>query len=110
MSLQAFPCCGIALGPLELGNPEGFSTEPFVRVESAAVDFRIWPLLVRQELAVGDITLAGFDVRLIRRADGAANWEFAAADPWTLEWWFKVNTWKTSGVIFGWSMQSAALY
>jgi AsmA protein len=79
LSLKAFPCCAIRLGPLALGNPPGFPESEFARVEQAAVAIRIWPLLTRQELLVGDIELTGLDLQLISRANGTNNWDFSSA-------------------------------
>jgi len=80
LSLKAFPCCGIALGPLALGNPAGFPESDFARVEAAAVAIQVWPLLTRQELLVSDIELAGLDLQLISRANGTNNWDFSTGD------------------------------
>jgi AsmA protein len=78
LSLQTFPCCGIKLGALELSNPAGYPETHFARVENAAVSVRLLPLLLSQELLVGDVELDGLDLILISRADGSANWEFGA--------------------------------
>lgn len=80
LNLKAFPCCGIALGPLTLGNPPGFPDTPFVRVERAVVALQLWPLLVRQELRIGKVELQGVDAQLLSRADGSVNWEFTAEE------------------------------
>jgi|GEM_PF-706441 len=80
LSLKAFPCCGIALGPIALGNPAGFPESDFARVESAGVAIQVWPLLTRQELLVSDIELAGLDLQLISRANGTNNWDFSSGD------------------------------
>lgn len=80
LNLEAFPCCGIALGPLTLGNPPGFPDTPFARVERAVVALQLWPLLVRQELRIGKVELQGVDAQLLSRADGSVNWEFAAEE------------------------------
>lgn len=79
LSLQTFPCCGVRLGPLQLSNPQGFPEGHFARVENAAVSVRLLPLILSQELAVGDVELDGLDLVLISRADGSVNWEFADA-------------------------------
>lgn len=76
LSLAVLPCCGIRLGPLELGNPAGFEEQTFVRVEDAGVSVRILPMLLRQELVVGDVELDGLNLNLISLADGRTNWEF----------------------------------
>jgi AsmA protein len=79
LSLQTFPCCGVQLGPLQLSNPAGFPAGHFARVENAAVSVQLLPLIISQEIAVGDVELDGLDLVLINRADGAVNWEFAEA-------------------------------
>jgi AsmA protein len=79
LALKTFPCCGIRLGPLALGNPPGFPEGDFASVETAAVSLQLWPLIVSQELRIGEVELTGFDVRLISRADGTNNWGFGAA-------------------------------
>ncbi len=78
LTLKTFPCCGIALGPLALGNPTGFPESDFASVEAAAVDVQLWPLLTRQELRIGAIALTGFDLQLISRANGTNNWDFSS--------------------------------
>ena len=80
LSLKTFPCCGIELGALELGNPPGFPEAAFARVESAAVDLQLWPLLTSRELRIGDIQLTGLKLNMLGLADGTNNWEFAMAD------------------------------
>ena len=80
LSLKTFPCCGVELGALELGNPPGFPAAAFARVESAAVDLQLWPLLTSRELRVGDIKLTGLKLNLLGLADGTNNWVFAPAD------------------------------
>ncbi|MGI9290138.1 MAG: AsmA family protein, partial [Gammaproteobacteria bacterium] len=81
LSLQTFPCCGVSLGPLQLSNPEGFLSREdkghFAKVENAAVSVRLLPLILSQEIAIGDVELDGLDLVLISRKDGAVNWEFA---------------------------------
>jgi AsmA protein len=87
LELQTFPCCGIRLGALELSNPTGYPDTHFARVENAAVSVRLMPLLLSQELLVGNVELDGLDLVLISRADGSTNWEFgdsttdAASEP-----------------------------
>jgi len=83
LNLKAFPCCGVALGPLTLGNPPGFPDTPFARVERAVVALQLWPLLARQELRIGKVELQGVDAQLLSRADGSVNWEFTAEEATT---------------------------
>jgi AsmA protein len=76
LSLQTFPCCGVQLGPLQLSNPAGFPAGHFARVENVAVSVRLLPLILSQEIAIGDVELDGLDLALISRKDGTVNWEF----------------------------------
>jgi uncharacterized protein involved in outer membrane biogenesis len=78
LSLGLLPCCAIALGQTSLSNPPGFDEAEFARVESARLGLQLWPLISKRELRVAELSLAGLDVNLLRRADGKANWEFAA--------------------------------
>ena len=80
LDLQVFPCCGVRLGPLELSNPPGYDSDRMLRVENAAISVRLLPLILRQELAVGMITLEGLDLALITRADGSSNMDFTSPD------------------------------
>jgi AsmA protein len=78
LSLKTFPCCGVRLGPIALSNPDGFPDTHFMRVENAAVSVRLLPLILSQELQIGDVELDGLDLILITKADGSVNWEFGA--------------------------------
>lgn len=78
LDLSVFPCCGVGLGPLALGNPAGWQQQKFAQVERAEIEVKVLPLLLRQELQVGEIRLDGLELRLIRRTDGLTNWEFAS--------------------------------
>lgn len=76
LSLKLMPCCGIDIGNASLGNPPGFGDDPFVSVDDASVRFRLWPLLLRQELVIGRVIVEGLRGDLLRLPDGRANWEF----------------------------------
>lgn len=80
LDLRVFPCCSLRLGELSLGNPPGWQDREFLRVQSAAVSLRLLPLLLRQELQVGDISLDGLQLKLTTRKDGSVNWEFDSDD------------------------------
>jgi AsmA protein len=87
LGLQFFPCCGIQLGPLMLSNPPGFGDENFLEVDNASVSVQVLPLLLSQELVVGQVGLDGPELVLISKADGTNNWTFgdevAADEPAT---------------------------
>jgi AsmA protein len=74
IKLSVFPWIALKLGPLSLGNPEGFGAEPFLSLQHAALRVKLLPLL-RKELQVGLIEIDGLDVRLQRNATGKGNWE-----------------------------------
>ncbi len=78
IGLGVFPCCSLELGALEIGNPAGWKQQDFARIEGAAISLQLWPLLTRQEVRAGEITLDGLRLNLISRRDGKTNWEFPA--------------------------------
>ena len=79
LSLDFLPCCGIALGRTSLSNPAGFAEPQFASVENVRLGLQVWPLIARRELLLGEISLTGLNVALLRTADGRANWEFDTA-------------------------------
>ncbi len=74
IELGFFPWLALRAGEGRFSNPPGFGTEPMVSWKSAQLGARLFPLL-RGELVAGQVILRGADVRLVRRADGSANWE-----------------------------------
>jgi len=80
ISIDTLPCCGVEVERGRLGNPENFPEGDFIRVESIRLGLRLWPLLVDQEIIIGDIELDGLELTLIRREDGSANWDFSTGE------------------------------
>ena len=80
ISIDMLPCCGVEVERVRLGNPEDFPEGDFARVESVRLGMRLWPLLVDQEIVIGDIGLDGLELTLNRREDGSANWDFPAGE------------------------------
>jgi AsmA protein len=76
LSINVLPCCSVSLKDTRLSNPPGFDEPEFAQVESVKLGLRLWPLIVRQEILVDDISLDGLRLSLIQRADGVANWTF----------------------------------
>jgi AsmA protein len=72
--LSVFPWIALELGPASLGNPPGFSTQPFAAVQHIAVRVKLLPLL-RKELQIGRVEIDGLDLRLLKNAAGQGNWE-----------------------------------
>jgi AsmA protein len=77
VGLKLFPCCAVELERATLGNPPGFAGDPFLRVESARLAIRLWPLITRREIEIGTVRLEGLRANLVGRQDGSNNWSFA---------------------------------
>jgi AsmA protein len=76
IKLSVFPWIALELGPATLGNPEGFSEEPFLSFAHASVRVKLLPLL-RERLEVARVDVDGLDVRLRKNAEGRGNWQDA---------------------------------
>ena len=79
IELGFFPWLSLRTGEGSFGNAPGFGDEPMVRWKSARLGAKLFPLL-RGELVASRVRLEGADVRLVRRADGTANWEGIGGD------------------------------
>jgi AsmA protein len=73
LSLSIFPWLALKAGPASLGDAPGFGDEPFVSIQEARVGVRLLPLL-RGQIEVGDVRLAGARIRLITDESGRNNW------------------------------------
>jgi len=74
IKLSVFPWIALELGPATLGNPPGFSEEPFLSLAHASVRVKLLPLL-RERLEVGHVDVDGLNVRLRKNAEGRGNWQ-----------------------------------
>jgi AsmA protein len=74
IKLSVFPWLALTLGPASLSNPEGFPDTPFVSINRADIRVKLMPLLSKR-LEVARVVLDGLDLRLIKHADGKANWQ-----------------------------------
>jgi AsmA protein len=74
IELGFFPWLALRAGAGRFGNAPGFDSEPMVTWKGAQLGAKLFPLL-RGELIADRVRLEGVDVRLVRRADGVANWE-----------------------------------
>ena len=73
IELGFFPWLALRTGEGRFGNATGFDG-PMVTWKGAQLGAKLFPLL-RGELVADRVHLAGVDLRLVRRADGKANWE-----------------------------------
>jgi AsmA protein len=74
IDLGFFPWLAFRTGEGSFGNAPGFGPEPMVTWQSAQLGARLIPLM-RGRLVADRVILKGADVRLVRRADGSANWQ-----------------------------------
>ena len=74
IKLSVIPWVALELGPASLGNPPGFSDEPFLSFTHASVRVRLLPLL-RQHLEAARVQVEGLDLRLRKNAAGRGNWQ-----------------------------------
>ena len=74
IELGFFPWLSLKTGEGRFGNAPGFGSEPMVSWQRAQLGARLFPLL-RGKLVADRVVLEGADVRLVRRADGTANWQ-----------------------------------
>lgn len=79
IDLGFFPWLALRTGEGRFGNAPGFGSDPMVSWKRAQLGARLLSLL-RGELVADRVILEGADVRLIRRADGVANWEGIGGD------------------------------
>ncbi len=74
IKLSVFPWVVLQLGPASLGNPPGFGDTPFLSFSRADIRVKLLPLLAKR-LEVARVVLDGLDLRLVKHADGKANWQ-----------------------------------
>ncbi len=74
LDLKLFPWLALGVKDIELGNPPGYGTQPFLTVKEASVGVKLFPLL-NKRLEVSRVAVDGLDVRLISRGEDANNWK-----------------------------------
>jgi AsmA protein len=74
IELGFFPWLSLRTGEGRFGNAPGFGSDPMVTWRSVQLGAKLFPLL-RGELVADRVHLQGLDLRLVRHADGTANWE-----------------------------------
>jgi len=84
IELGFYPWLAVRTGAGSFGNAPGFGPEPMATWRSAQLGAKLFPLL-GGDLVIDRVKLEGAEVRLVRRADGRANWQGIgsgeAADP-----------------------------
>jgi AsmA protein len=79
IELGFFPWLALRTGEGHFGNAPGFGPEPMVSWKSAQLGAKLFPLL-GGKLVADRVFLGGADIRLVRHADGWANWEGLGGD------------------------------
>ncbi|MCS4503071.1 AsmA family protein [Arhodomonas aquaeolei] len=74
IELSFFPRLGLAVNDVALADAPGFGEEPFAEVGRVTLGVGL-SSLISGEPRLDTITLEGLRLRLIRNADGEANWE-----------------------------------
>lgn len=74
ISLNFFPWLGLEVGPVALGNAQGFAPAEMVRINKAEASIQIMPLFTG-EIAIGDVVLDGFTLNLAVNEQGVTNWD-----------------------------------
>ena len=74
-----FPWLSLRTGEGSFANSPGFGPEPMVTWKRAELGAKLFPLL-RGRLVADRVVLEGADLRLLRRADGTANWQGIGGD------------------------------
>ena len=82
-SLRIIPRTAFRVKDLTIANADGFDGEYLVRVEEADIGVKLFQLITGGAVAVDRFVLTSPDINLVRKADGAVNWNLAANAPET---------------------------
>ncbi|MGE4424759.1 MAG: AsmA family protein [Pseudodesulfovibrio sp.] len=74
ISFNFFPWLGLKVGPMALGNAQGFAPAEMVRIKRAEASIRLLPLL-SGDVAVGTVVLDGLTLNLAKNKQGVTNWD-----------------------------------
>src|SRR4030088_2447141 len=73
LELKVFPWLALSVHDVELSNPPGFGTQPFLTVQNASIGVKLLPLLGKR-LEVSRVRLDGVNITLITRGE-QNNWQ-----------------------------------
>ncbi len=68
-----FPWAGLTIKDVELSNPDGFGSQPMLKIGEAGLSVKLLTL-VGDKLELGKIVLDDLTLNLHRKADGQSNW------------------------------------
>ncbi len=75
LNVSFFPWLSVTFSDMKLGNPPGFARDEFLSINSFEARVELLPLLIGQ-VRIGRLVMAGLEVNLEKRSDGAGNWVF----------------------------------
>jgi AsmA protein len=76
LGVSFIPTLNISFSNLKMGNPEGYLSDYFLKIES--FEARIKPLsLFKKEIEFSRFIISGLEVNLERRTDGRGNWDLS---------------------------------
>jgi uncharacterized protein involved in outer membrane biogenesis len=78
LSVSCFPWLSVSFSNLKIGNPPGFSTDDFVKIESFEGRISVLPLLWKK-VEFSRFVVGGLAVNLEKNSDGQVNWQFEGA-------------------------------
>lgn len=71
-----FPWVALQVDDAQLNNLASFAATPFAKLAQAEIEVKLWPLL-HHKIEIGQVTLKGLQLNLIKKADGSTNWQNA---------------------------------
>lgn len=69
-----FPWVGLQINKTQLSNATGFGNLPFLQIDQADIKIQLVPLF-KGIISVGDVTLDGLQLNLIKNTSGITNWQ-----------------------------------
>lgn len=75
VSISVFPGISASVAIVSVANPEGFAEKHMITAGALKGSVRLLPLLSRK-VEINELEFVDADVRLVRLADGRANWMF----------------------------------
>jgi AsmA protein len=73
LRLKLFPWLGLSVRDVELSNPPGYGTQPFLAVQNASIGVKLLPLLGKR-VEVSRVALEGVSINLVSRGE-ENNWK-----------------------------------
>lgn len=75
LGLSFFPWLSISVSDLKIGNPKGYLSDGFIKVESFEARVKLMPLL-KKEVEFSRFIIGGLELNLEKKDNGEVNWDF----------------------------------